>query len=206
VCYEEAEPGLFPQLVRLLTTHCVWRQIMAKPRLNYITTASQLRVRLDYDPATGIFTWHKRKPIWPYDLTWNSRYAGNTAGSTDRKNRVVIKINGVPYFAHRLAWVWMTGEWPDLEIDHHDGNPSNNRWSNLRVATSSQNSMNSRLRSDNTSGFKGVYWDRRCQRWHAQVMLSNKRRSLGHFDTPEAAKLARDAAADLLHGAFSRSS
>jgi hypothetical protein len=120
------------------------------------------------------------------------------------KGYVQIMVDGRKYLAHRLAWLWMTGVWPDGEVDHWDTNGANNAWANLRAATRPQQLMNASKRSDNTSGYKGVSFDPRRGTWYARVESNGRKQWIGSFPTPEAAKLARDAAADLFHGDFAR--
>ena len=180
-------------------------QIMVAPRLNDPLTADQLRTLLDYSPELGVFVWRKREPLRMYDRTWNTRYAGKIAGTpTVPKGYIQIMVNGELYLGHRLAYLWMTGKWPEFEIDHHDCNPANNKWDNLRAATSSQGKMNTRLRSDNVSGYKGVRFEKRRNHWIAIIHVNGVRQLLGSFPTAEAAKAARDEAARKLHGAFAR--
>jgi hypothetical protein len=176
---------------------------MVAPRLNDPLTADQLRSMLDYDPATGIFTWLLRKHAPKH---WNTRWSGKAAGSVTFSGYLHIRLGNRIYRAHRLVFLWMVGAWPENEVDHQDGNRLNNRWSNLRQATPSENRMNKGMRSDNTSGRKGVCLDRRSKRWQAQVMLSKKRHHLGYFDTPEEAHAAYVEAARRLHGKFARTS
>ena len=176
---------------------------MAKPRLNDPLTADQLRAVLDYNPRTGVFTWRRRMPTRQYDKTWNTRYAGTIAGTpTVPRGYVQILVDRRLYLAHRLAHLWITGEWPKHEVDHRDGDPTNNRWNNLRVATSSQNKMNGVRRSDNTSGYRGVWFDKRRELWVAEIRGDGIRRHLGYFPTAEAAAAAYAEAAARLHGKF----
>jgi hypothetical protein len=181
---------------------------MAKTRLDYPLTANQLRELLDYDPVTGRFTWRHREPLTQYDRTWNTRYAGMVAGTlTVPHCAVQIMVNGQIYLAHRLAFLWMTGEWSKaVEIDHVDTNPWNNAWNNLREATHSQNKMNIGLRRDNTTGHKGVWFEKRRNHWIAEVWSNGSKHQIGSFPTAEEAKAARDAAARRLHGKFARTS
>jgi len=176
---------------------------MAKTRLDDPLTADQLRTLLDYNHETGVFRWRRRDQLGHYARTWNTRYAGTVAG-TSQHGYIQIMINGTLYLGHRLAFLWVTGNWPEFEGDHIDGDPANNRWDNLRDATRSQGLMNTRRRSDNTTGYKGVWLDKRRDQWVANIEANGKKHHLGYFPTPEAAKLARDAAADLLHGEFAR--
>jgi hypothetical protein len=180
-------------------------------------TAAQLRAILDYDPETGVFRWKartsdmfvpgKRSVEWQC-RSWNARYEREIAGFKDRKGYCRIRINnGSTYGSHRLAWLYMTGEWPAHEIDHIDLDSSNNIFSNLREATHSENSFNRRKRSDSTSSKKGIRWRRRMKKWMASIMVDGKSHHLGYFDEDkldEAAAAYADAAREL-HGEFARS-
>ena len=178
---------------------------MVAPRLNDPLTANQLRAVLDYSPHLGVFLWRKREPLRMYDRSWNTRSAGTVAGTpTIQRGYIQILLFGRLYLAHRLAFLWMTGKWPEFEADHRDNDPSNNKWANLRDATSSQGSMNTRRRSDNTSGFKGVWFEKRRNHWVADIEANGRKHHLGSFPTAEAAKAARDEAARRLHGEFAR--
>jgi len=174
---------------------------MAKSRLDDPLTAAQLRARLDYIPSTGAF-------IWRYQPTarkeWNSRYAGTRAGTLHSEGYRQIQLYGRFYFAHRLAFLWMTGKWPPVWVDHRDTDRSNDAWTNLRPATYSQNARNSQLRSSNTSGFKGAYWDKHKGYWGAAIRANGPTRFLGYYDTAEKAAAAYIKAAKRLYGEFAR--
>ena len=98
-----------------------------------------------------------------------------------------ISIDGNEYRAHHLAFLYMTGRWPKTEVDHINHNPLDNRWSNLREAARPENCWNQRIRSDNTSGFKGV--QRHGQRWRAIIQTAGVRHYLGTFDDPQTAAI-----------------
>lgn len=160
-----------------------------------------LREWFDYDPETGFFTW-KNEPrlIGPC--------LGKRAGTTDRYGYVRI---GVPGFyqiqAHRLAWIYVHGKTiGGAEIDHIDGNPSNNAISNLRLATSSQQKMNKRVQSNNRSGLKGAYYHacHKGKKWRSQIKVGDQLIFLGYFHTPEEAHAAYAAAAVVHFGEFAR--
>ena len=167
-------------------------------------TQQYLKSILTYDPETGVFTWKERQDVqWP--AQWNGRYPGKLAGSKQVYKHISywrIEINRKIYRAHRLAWLYMTGEWPSQEIDHIDGNGLNNRFSNLRLASHSQNICNSRVRRDNKLGIRGV--SRRGNRFRARIRISGKRIDLGYFDTPEEASVAYQKAAQEHFGEFAR--
>lgn len=113
-------------------------------------------------------------------------------------------LDGRRYKAHRLAWLYMTGDWPPFDVDHVNMVKSDNRFANLRLATRSQNRANTPRRADNTSGFKGVVRGRRAGTWAAQSMKDGKRVHLGTYDTPEAAHQAYCEAATILFDKFAR--
>ena len=149
-------------------------------------TAERLREILDYDPATGVFTWRK---------------TGKTAGYVDTKGYRVIMIDGRGYKAHRLAWMNEHGNMPEKQVDHINGNRSDNRSENLRLATHGQNRANSKPSAK--SGLKGVYAFT-DGRWQAQIRVDKRNRSLGLYDCIVAASIAYQIAADEVHGEFAK--
>lgn len=164
-------------------------------------TAERLREVLSYEPATGIFTWQKQ--LAPRGKV------GTVAGCVVKKGknnspRLVIRIDGVLHLAHRLAWLYMTGEWPSDLLDHANCNPLDNRWGNLREADASQNAWNSSLRSNNTSGHKGVSWDSDRRKWQAHLMVNRKNVLLKRFERREDAIEAYAEAAARYCGEFAR--
>lgn len=124
-------------------------------------TQEQLKLILNYDPETGEFNWLV-KPR-------NRASIGGVAGHLRKNGYREISIKGKKYYAHRLAWLYMTGSWPKEHIDHINGNPSDNRFCNLREATRSQNMHNQGVCSNNTSGYKGVCWHKSNQKWEACI-------------------------------------
>jgi HNH endonuclease/AP2 domain len=162
-------------------------------------TQEFVRSILDYDPETGIFTWRRRPDVPP---KWNGRYAGTVAGRPC-KNHLEISIHKKRHQAHRLAFVWMTGECPP-EVDHMDTDGLNNRWKNLRPATHSQNHGNKHAQSNNTSGYKGVMWCKRSKRWIAKIKCGDKVAWLGAFVDKESARDAYVDGAIKYFGEFAR--
>lgn len=157
-----------------------------------VVTADHLREVLGYDPLTGLFTWRQslRGP----------RSAGRLAGCVDRKGYIVICIDGVSCMAHRLAFLYMTGEWPDALVDHVDGVKGNNRWANLRASDSVLNAQNRRKpRSGNTAGALGVSWHKRRRRFRAEITVSGRCHWLGWFKDREEAAAAYLSAKRRLH-------
>lgn len=159
-------------------------------------TGSVLERYFDYSPDTGEFRWRISRA--------SNASVGDLAGCIARDGYVQIYVNGRPYKAHVLAWVWMTGEWPIPGIDHRDLNRTNNRWVNLRAASQSENGANCKKRATNTSGFKGVCFCKKSGRWIAQIQVNRKCIHLGSHPTPEAAAFAYAKGAQLHFGEFAR--
>jgi hypothetical protein len=158
-------------------------------------TAERLRQQLSYDQESGIFTWRCYRSNLPPD---------GRAGWLDHGGYVFISVDGRRYLAHRLAWLYVYGQWPDEKIDHIDGCGNNNRIANLRPANCSQNQANRRLNKNNKSGFKGVSWDKQFSRWRATIRSSGKSKHLGLFHSPEEAHAVYMAEARRLHGEYAR--
>lgn len=112
--------------------------------------APELRELLDYDPASGVFRWRH--------TTRGYVQKGRVAGCYTKNWYVNICVRGRNYGAHRLAWLYVHGEWPPKFIDHVNGDLSDNRIANLRPATRAQNGANRKLESNSSSGLKGVSW------------------------------------------------
>lgn len=167
--------------------------------------AKVVRELLHYDPVTGIFTWRGRAvetfPDARAAKVWNTRYAGKVAGSLAPSGYLRIRLLNKQWFAHRLAWLYMTGEWPKGEIDHCDRVKFNNNWANLRDASPSQNQYNKTL-ALSQSGFRGVCLHPRSGRWNARIKVAGRKMSLGYYDTPQEAAAAYDRAAKVHHGEF----
>lgn len=172
---------------------------MARQFIDSGLTAKQLRAALVYEPDTGLFIWRARKKGARFN-TW----AGRRAGASRDGGYVVIRIDYRLYRAHRLAWLYMRGRWPRTEIDHINGDPSDNRWANLRLATSSQQKINATRRKDNTSGYRGIWWEKRRSHWIAEIIAGGQKHYLGSFATAKAAHAAYLKAAQRLHGKFAR--
>lgn len=128
--------------------------------------------------------------------------AGSPAGYTTHNGYLMCCVQGNRLQAHRIAWALVYGEVPTGDLDHIDGNKQNNHPSNLRLATRSQNNYNAKKRRDNTSGYKGVSFDKARNRWDARFNIEGRTVRLGRFDTAEEAKAAYDKAATALRGEF----
>lgn len=153
-------------------------------------TQTRLQEVLRYDPETGVFTWLVKRGGGPG--------VGTVAGAADKDGRRSIRVDGVMHWAHRLAWLWMTGSWPTAEVDHRDTDPANNRWSNLRELSRAGNCQNHREPfKNNTTGFLGV--SAKGPSFVAGIKVDGKRRHLGTYPTAAAAHEAYVAAKRQLH-------
>jgi hypothetical protein len=128
------------------------------------------------------------------------RAAGSIVGGAHTAGYWQVNIKGRMFLAHRLAWAMTHGKWPEADIDHFNGDRSDNRLANLRAATRSENLQNHRrTRSDNTSGVTGVFWNTRHNKWQANIMLNGRNKYLGIFAEKEAAIAAYAAARKTMH-------
>lgn len=167
-------------------------------------TAEELRRIVHYDPETGLFTWLHREGV---RREWNTCHAGKNACSSGASHGYfAICINSKKYLSHRLAWLYMTGEWPEEMIDHINMNRTDNRFCNLRCATREQNYANKGVSKRNTSGLKGIYFHKASGLWHASAMRNRKKYSLGYFHTPDKAAKAYAAFAKDFDGEFAHES
>ena len=160
---------------------------------------ARLRSLLVYSRSTGYFRWLVKK---------SQKRPGDLAGCLSKQSgNWLIRIDRTLYQAHRLAWLYVHGEWPPEEIDHKDGVRSHNQWSNLRLASSTKNKMNMKLRSDNALGLKGVsdspdhFYNRP---YRARIQMNGRQFFLGRFATPEEAHAAYVTKAKELFGPYAR--
>lgn len=156
------------------------------------TTAQRVRELLLYNPEDGEFTWR---------VNISNRKAGTVAGCTaHQRGYRRIAVDGKRYLAHRLAWLYVTGEWPEEEIDHVDGQTDNNRFINLRPASRVQNAQNAKRDVGITSKYPGVYWHPAREKWAARIRIGDgKRKFLGRFGEERDAALAYQTARDFYH-------
>lgn len=148
-------------------------------------TQEKLKEKIVYFPNTGKF--HNAK-------------TGREVGTADKRGYVKILVNGKSYRAHRLAWLYVHGNFPKNEIDHIDGDRSNNKLKNLRDVTRAVNCMNMPKTDRNTTGFKGVDYFKPAQLYRSRIVKDGKRLFLGYFKTPEEAYKAYCDAGNLHHG------
>ena len=133
--------------------------------------------------------------------TSNRVSVGDVAGTPHPGGYLKICVNGKKYFAHRLIYLFHHGYIPNF-LDHIDRNGKNNKIENLREATLSQNIGNTKIRSDNTSGYRGVSWDKKANKWLAKITIFEKQKYLGYFSNPEAAYKAYCEVAKNHYGKF----
>jgi hypothetical protein len=156
-------------------------------------TQEVLKELLHYDLVTGEF-------IWLVSLT-GSVPAYTIAGTINSHGYSVIRLNSKNYKAHNLAFLYIEGYLPE-SVDHIDGNPSNNSWNNLRKATLNQNQHNRKISVNNTSGVKGVWWDKARRKWHVELMTYGIKTHLGRYSTLEEATKVITLARNEMHGEF----
>ena len=158
-------------------------------------TQAQLQSILNYNSDTGIFTWKISKS--------GNKGINSLAGCLHKKSKYYyICINYKHYKLHRLAWLYVYGEWPNI-IDHIDGNPSNNKISNLRNCNRQENMCNQKLRKDNTTGVKGIRFAKHGK-WRVLITSKKIKNHIGYFDDFFEACCAAYSARNKLHGNFVR--
>lgn len=161
--------------------------------------AALLRQLLRYDPHTGLLFWLPRSPEhFPADrkaessaMQFNNYFAGKEAFTSTNENGYRQGwFMGRKYLAHRLIWKMVTGIEPET-LDHINGQPCDNRWSNLRSIPRGENNWNCQIYANNTSGVTGVYWRTKRGKWVAEIKVSRRRHYLGSFDSLDDARSAR---------------
>jgi hypothetical protein len=156
-------------------------------------TADELRSMFDYQDG-NLYAKKPRRGV----------KQGAPVGYKRKDGYTRVKINQQGYMLHRLIWFWHYSEWPDEEIDHEDTDCTNNRIGNLRLAEHSGNITNRGIQSNNTSGIKGVVYEKNSKKWKAYVSINKKLKHLGTFATKELAAEFRQLAAEMVYGNFAR--
>ncbi len=157
---------------------------------------AELEDSFSYDPGSGLFLWKRTHS--------NVAKKGTIAGSSDGRY-VQLRFYKQRFYAHRIAWLFVTGEDPlHYLVDHKNRNPIDNRFINLRLGNKIQNAGNTYLYSHNTSGCRGVYWSEKRRRWVATLSTKNKKIYLGVYTKKEEAAAAYQEAATAYFGEFRR--
>lgn len=159
-----------------------------------------LKTLVIYNPISGLF-------INKITRSVNGKaIVGTIAGNKTCTGYWYIRVAGKRYPAHRLAFLYMTGNWPKYQIDHINNNRLDNRWENLREATPAENARNVSMFCSNTSGFKGVGLNNKSKTkpWRARISVNKKSISLGYFATAEEAFEAYKKAAEFYHKEFAK--
>lgn len=156
-------------------------------------TQQYIKQLFNYDEQTGHFT---------RIVGRGSSHAGDLAGSVTWNGYVTIYLDKKNYRAHQLAWLYVYGEIPNTDIDHINRNRSDNRISNLRIASRSENNINSKLYSHNTSRFRGVSFSKERNKWESKIKHNGKTLHLGRFNSPEEAHQKYITEAKRIYGCF----
>jgi hypothetical protein len=154
---------------------------------------------LDYSPTTGLFRWKRRADR---SNQWNGQFAGKVAGTRNDRYISIAINNPDRYAAHRLAWFYVHGVWPSDEIDHINGVKSDNRISNLRLASRAQNGCNLRIMKNNTTGAAGISYNAKRGKYQAAIKKGMRQVWFRRFDTLDEAIDARRKALVEIHGEF----
>ena len=155
----------------------------------------ELKEQLEFDPESGLFWWLEPK---------QGRDLDRPAGTSDLNGYRGININGERYLAHRLAFFYMTGDWPPEYVDHKDGNPRNNSWDNLRLATAQENARNKRRKYNSYTGIKGVVKNFVSDTWDVHMLVDGTVISHGPFYSYRTACNAYDILAKEHFGEFAK--
>ena len=159
-------------------------------------TQESLKKLFKYNPLDGSFL--------RLVTTSNNARANTIAGCISVQGYRVIRIGPKLYRTNRLAFLYMTGQFPVFHVDHKDGDTLNDRWLNLREATVSQNLANAKLRADNTSGYKSVTWFAARKKWMVKICVRGKHKTLGYTDNPVDGAAIYAEAAKKYFGEFAR--
>ena len=158
-----------------------------------MVTQEFLKAVLNYDQDTGIFTW-KVSPA-------RQVFSGDIAGTKRKDEYIQIKVDNELILSHRLAWIYMYGYLPKY-IDHINGQRDDNRITNIREVSNQQNSLNSKISKNNTSGIKGVYWDKNRNKWAVRLFVNGKCKFFKRFDDMDLAKLVIEEVRNKYHGKY----
>jgi hypothetical protein len=155
-------------------------------------TVERVRALLEYNPETGEFK---------HRVARGNRHPGQPAGAINGEGRRTVVIDRVIYGGSRLAWFYMTGAWPQHQVDHIDTDRSNDRWVNLRDVPASLNAQNVRKPQNRKQKSKllGARWCNSRKKWKAAIRINRKEKWLGYFETDQEASEAFIAAKRKYH-------
>ncbi|PHS02148.1 MAG: hypothetical protein COA78_22130 [Blastopirellula sp.] len=153
----------------------------------------RLREIISYDKSSGLLTSISSR---------GNLCIGDVVGYTHSSGYNLVKVDGKLYKAHRLAFLYVEGNFPPNAVDHINGIRDDNRWCNLRHATNSQNQANRKIGRNNTSGYKGVCWGKYAKKWAVNIYISGKRKHVGYYKCKHKAAKAYNKAALKYHGYF----
>lgn len=158
---------------------------------NNNVAAAAVRDHFFYDPETGVLLWKQN---------FHKNRIGKVAGGTTQEGYRSVRIDGQTYCVHRIAWAYVHGVWPTLEIDHINRDRADNRIANLRQVTTAENQHNQAFTGrKGTSPLLGAHFNKQAQRWQSSIIVNNKAIYLGLFETDELAHAAYCAAKKRFH-------
>lgn len=164
--------------------------------MNTNLTQIELKELLYYNPISGIFTWKVDRG--------RKAKRGDIAGTLLQDGYVRVTIKGVRYRAHRLAFMFMTGKFPEIDVDHINNIRCDNSWKNLREATDKQNGANKKLAKNNKTGFKNVSYRKDLGTYSVRLRSNGVMLNLGHFKDLELAALVAEEAQIKFNGEYAR--
>jgi len=153
------------------------------------------------DEALLLFDYKNGVLYWRNVSKFHSELKGTTAGTVSKRGYIHVQHKQKIYKGHQLVWLMFYGEIPNL-LDHVNGNLTDNRIENLRLATTTQNQQNAKIRTDNSSRVKNVSWHKQHKKWGVQLSLNKKIKHFGYFEDLELADLVATMAREKYHGAF----
>ena len=136
-------------------------------------TQKELKELLHYNPETGVFTWLQKAA--------SNTKIGSVAGCNHNCGYITIRVRGKLYLAHRLAWLYVAGEWPKKDVDHSDHIRNNNKWDNLLDTVHRVNAKNQSKFKNNKSGVTGVHWNKNAKKWQSKITVNYKCIHIGYF-------------------------
>lgn len=168
-CIETPATDAFLDEVKREATEPLEKEIESLKK-QLLMSVGDIRDLIDYNPETGVLT---------AKVNFSGRQAGSVIGSQTWQGYYAFSLFGKKCFAHRLAWLLHYGEWPSQPIDHINGIKTDNSIRNLRLCSLSQNQFNKPTQKNNTTGVKGVYWNKRDKRYVASVQFNGKKIQCG---------------------------